>query len=474
MEVGILVLKMYLVFTVCAMLIYLIRHFLFTLNRLFFEQRIYYQDIIDSDLRGITVLVPMHNEEKVARQILDLLVETDYPHNKLEIIPINDFSSDQTHKILDEYASRHLFIKPLHRYEGERGKPAALNAGIKFANGEIIVVFDADYLPAKGILREIVVFFNDPEVGAVMGRVVPINTRTNLLTRLLDLERTGGYQVDQQARYNMKLIPQYGGTVGGFRKDLVIALGGFNTNILTDDTELTFRLLIRGWKVLYANRAECYEEVPETWDVRGRQIRRWSRGHNQVMFKYLWPLLLSPHLSKKEKIDGVLLLFVYSIPLILLLALGDSLALFFLGDMDILVGVSAFIFVAAYNTLGNFAPFYQIGIASLLDGGTNRISILPMLIFNFFFNSWYITIGFFEAAIDIVTGRSAKWLKTARFRSEESFSVRPPPAHEAGLHAFAKDRSLFESDSKPPFTLSIERIKTAKVSSIQNESDRSK
>ena len=259
MEVVVLILKLYLVFTVFVLLVYSLRHFLFTINRLFSEQRVYYQDIIDSELRKITILIPMHNEEKVAGQILellvssaydyvnveeppqkilDLLVNADYPHEKMEIIPINDFSSDETRHILEDYARRYPIIKPIHRYEGEPGKPAALNEGIKRASNEIIIVFDADYLPPKGILKDIAVFFNDPEIGAVMGRVVPVNTRTNLLTRLLDLERTGGYQVDQQARYNMKLIPQYGGTVGGFRKDVVMSLGGFDTKILAEDTEI--------------------------------------------------------------------------------------------------------------------------------------------------------------------------------------------------------------------------------------------
>ena len=135
MEMVILILKIYLVLTVLVLVIYSLRHFIFTLNRLFFEQRIYYQDIIDSDLKSITILIPMHNEEKVARQILDLLVDADYPHDKLEIIPINDFSSDETRIILDDYAGRYPFIKPLHRYEGERGKPAALNEAMKMAKG---------------------------------------------------------------------------------------------------------------------------------------------------------------------------------------------------------------------------------------------------------------------------------------------------------------------------------------------------
>lgn len=460
MEVVILILKIYLVFTIFVMLIYLLRHFVFTLNRLFSEQRIYYQDIIDSELRTITVLIPMHNEEKVAGQILDLLVESaypnenvgkdgrkildllvdaDYPHDKLEIIPINDFSSDETRIILDSYAKIYPFIKPIHRYEGERGKPAALNQAMKHAKGDIIVVFDADYLPPKGILKDIAVCFNDPEVGAVMGRVVPVNTKANLLTRLLDLERTGGYQIDQQARYNLKLIPQYGGTVGGFRKDVVMSLGSFDTKILAEDTELTFRLLINGWKVIYANRAECYEEAPETWDVRARQITRWARGHNQVMLNYFWSMLFSLRISRIEKIDGILVLFVYTVPIILLFGIFDSLALFFLGEMQIIAGMAAFIFVGAYNTFGNFAPFYQIGIGALLDGSTNRILLLPFLLFNYFLNTWYISIGFVEAIVDKISGRSAEWKKTKRFRIGDIDTVLPS---SRSTRALSKKRGI--------------------------------
>lgn len=156
MEVVVLISKIYVVFTVIILLIYTIRHYLFTLNRLFSEQRIYYQDIIDSDFRKISVLIPMHNEEKVAghildllvsgadsydntstdpNKILDLLISADYPHDKLEIIPINDFSSDHTRIILNEYARRYPIVKPIHRYEGDPGKPAALNEAINRAKG---------------------------------------------------------------------------------------------------------------------------------------------------------------------------------------------------------------------------------------------------------------------------------------------------------------------------------------------------
>jgi len=412
----VIILKSYLFFVVFVMIIYTVRHFLFTLNRTIGKQRIYYQDIVDSDIPSITVFVAMHNEEKVAANILDRLIITDFPRSKLEIIPINDHSTDKTMEILDGYASRYPYIKPLHRNEGARGKPAALNDALNLANGEIIIVFDADYLPPKGILRNIAISFKDPEIGAVMGRVIPENTGKNLLTRLLDLERSGGYQVDQQARYNLKLIPQYGGTVGGFRRKMLLSLGGFEPNILAEDTELTFKLLINGWKVVYANTVECYEEAPEDWNVRARQIRRWSRGHSQVMFRYFLPFLRSHYPSAIEKIDGLLLLFIYVTPIILLTGIADSISLFFLGEMNIMQNIIILLFVATYNTFGNFAAFYQVGTASLLDGATNRIRLIPFLLFNFLFMMWYVSLGFLDAVIDLTTKRKSYWHKTERFR----------------------------------------------------------
>ncbi len=99
-------------------------------------------------------------------------------------------------------------------------------------NTEVVLIFDADYIPGKALIRQLVAPFFDPEVGAVMGRVVPLNVGKKCLTRLLDLERSGGYQVDQQARMNLHMVPQYGGTVAGVRKSALDEIGGWNENAL--------------------------------------------------------------------------------------------------------------------------------------------------------------------------------------------------------------------------------------------------
>lgn len=409
------ILKAYMIFIIIVMIIYTIRHFLFAAKRLSSRQRMYYNDIYSDRMKTISILIPMHNEEQVLSFVLEALLECDYDRDRMEIIPINDNSTDHTRQLLDEYHEKYEFIRPLHRDCPDRGKPAGLNDAMQLAKGEIIIVFDADYRPARDMLKQLAIAFEDPEVGAVMGRVIPYNTNKNLLTRLINLERSGGYQVDQQARYNLRTIPQYGGTVGGFRKDIMMEMGGFNPLVLAEDTELTYRLYTNGWKVIYANSAECYEEAPETWEVRGKQIRRWARGHNQVLFRYLFRMLLSPNMNLREKVDGLLLLFVYAVPFFLLVGQIDSVALFFLGEMELFSGWWVLLFIGVYTSFGNFAPFYQIGTALILDGIKGEVLLLPLLLFNFYFYMWNISRGFVDAVADIITRRKVKWAKTVRF-----------------------------------------------------------
>ena len=126
--------KLYFVITVLVMLAYAVRHTIFTYNRLYQPQKMYCQDVLSSDIPFVSVLIPMHNEELVAHGVLDALLRCDYPADargkrKMEIVPINDFSEDKTREILDTYAAKYDCIHPIHRYSGDRGKPAALNEG---------------------------------------------------------------------------------------------------------------------------------------------------------------------------------------------------------------------------------------------------------------------------------------------------------------------------------------------------------
>jgi len=401
--------------------VYTIRHYWFTLNRLFGFQRHPYIDIDTADWPPVTVLVAAHNEEKVVANILSALMETKYPADKMLVVPVNDRSTDRTREIIDEFVQRFPGrIRPFHRADGKGGKAAALKDAMELVDTEVILIFDADYIPGAGLIKQLTAPFFDPEVGGVMGRVVPLNVGANLLTRLLDLERSGGYQVDQQARMNLRLVPQHGGTVAGVRRSALKEIGGWNDNTLTEDTDLTYRLLLHGWKTVYQNRAECYEEVPETWQVRIKQIMRWAKGHNQAMITYALPLLFGKHRATlRERLDGALLLGVYAMAPITLLGWILALAVFYRGIAEF-NGIIAVLSVTAYAAIGNLAAFFEIAAAVRLDGNRKRIRLLPFLIFGFTVSIFSVSRAAFSQVSDWLTRAEFHWDKTERFRKAAS------------------------------------------------------
>jgi cellulose synthase/poly-beta-1,6-N-acetylglucosamine synthase-like glycosyltransferase len=398
--------------------VYTARHYLFTVNRLFGFQRHPYIDIDTAAWPPVTVLVAAHNEEKVVAHVLAALMGVNYPKDKMIVVPVNDRSTDRTREIIDHFCENHPGrIRPFHRVNGKGGKAAALKDAMELVETEIILIFDADYIPGSGLIKQLVAPFFDPEVGGVMGRVVPLNVGTNLLTRLLDLERSGGYQVDQQARMNLRLVPQHGGTVAGMRLSALREIGGWNDNSLTEDTDLTYRLLLAGWKTVYQNRSECYEEVPETWQVRIKQIMRWAKGHNQVLAAYGLELLFGKHRATfRERIDGFLLLGVYAMAPLTVVAWLLALTLFYEGVAP-LQGVIALLAFTAYSATGNFAAFFEIAAAARLDYTRQRICLLPFLVLGFVVSIFSVSRACVDQLLAPITGAQFHWDKTERFRT---------------------------------------------------------
>ncbi len=408
---------------------YAARHYYFTLNRLFGTQRHPYIDIDTADWPTVTVFIAAHNEEAVITESLAALLEVDYPLEKLTITPVNDRSTDRTRGIIDDFVVRNPGrITPFHRSGGKPGKAAALKDATQHVTSEIIVVFDADYLPSRGLIKQLVAPFFDPEIGATMGRVVPQNVGSNLLTRLLDLERSGGYQVDQQARMNMGMTPQYGGTVGGIRLSALHHAGGWHDDVLAEDTDLTYRLLLKNWKTVYQNRSECYEEVPESWSVRIRQIMRWAKGHNQALYRHAWKLVCARGLRFQEKADGLALLGVYIMAPLLIVGWLLTITLFYFNTMPLITGTAAPLITSAvtvfalmsFGTLGNFAVFFEIAAATYIDGSRGRIRLLPLNCFSFLISIFSISKATLDQIVfDRFLKREFRWEKTLRYRKTQ-------------------------------------------------------
>jgi len=406
-------------------MLYVVRHYAFALNRLFGKQRNLYAEIIEAQWPTVTVLIPAHNEALVIEDAMQALINSDYPKELLEIIVLDDRSTDGTDKIIDDFIAAHPNqLKVFHRKEGFPGKSAALCDVLPLINHEIVIIFDADNIPGRFLIKQLVGPFFDPEVGAVMGRAVPGNTSKNLLTRLLDMERSAGYQVNQQARENLGMIPQYGGTAGGVRMRALKEIGGWSPTALSEDTEITFRLLCHGWKTVYQNNCECLEQVPESWPVRLNQIKRWAKGHNQVMFGYMFKVLLSKNLSLAAKLDGLLLLCLFLIsPLLIFGWLLFILALY-LNILSLSSGILIFFIVIAFSGAGNFSLFYEVTTAVHLDISRgqvgNRIRLLPLSYFNFFVSMFSLSLAFIQQITVDLIRKDFVWVKTERYRRDKS------------------------------------------------------
>jgi len=411
------ILETLLLFLTALMIAYLVRHYVFTMTVLKSAQRRKSAiTVVNTTYKPIvSILIPARNEEKVIARTLKRMTELTYPKDKLQIIIIDDVSTDNTGKIAEQYLKTYNNIKIVHRneLEGGRGKASALNAGFKHAKGEIILCFDADYYPQKDIIEKLVKEFDDPKVGAVQGRVTVLNEPQNIVTRLVALERTGGYCIDQQARNSLGLITQFGGTVGGFRRELWESLGGWDESILAEDTDLTFRVYLAGYRVRYVNDAECYEEAVESWRAYWKQRYRWAKGHMQCFFKHWLKVLRSSNLSFREKIDGLLLLTVYFVPVFVLFSWILGVPLFFLHPQHWIGVFWIFVPVSLYSFVGNFAPFFEVGVGAHLDGRTRAQWLIPLLVLTFLYSIPICTKALADLLIAKISGKNDNyWERT--------------------------------------------------------------
>jgi cellulose synthase/poly-beta-1,6-N-acetylglucosamine synthase-like glycosyltransferase len=184
--------------------------------------------------------------------------------------------------------------------------------------------------------------------------------------------------------------------------------------MLTEDPDLTFHICLLGYKIRYVSDAECYEEAVETWRAYWRQRNRWARGHMQVCFKHSINVLSSNKLTRKEKPDGLLLLHVYFVPLITLLSFFVSIALMLLGSLQLVAVFWFFVPISFYSFVGDFAPFFEIGIGAYLDGRARTQWLAPLLFFAFLYNIPICRKAFMDIVAGKVLGRKQDWAKTSR------------------------------------------------------------
>ncbi len=221
---------------------------------------------------------------------LDALSRLDYPQKKLEIIVINDSSTDHTGRVLEQKKKKlpHLKVVTIEPPLGAKGKSHALNNGLKEAKGEFIAVYDADNTPERPALRYLIDYMlGDDAIGAVVGKFRTRNRDASMLTRFINIETLSFQWLCQAGRYHWFRLTTIPGTNYIIRRKILDKLGGYNVKALTEDTEITVRVYSEGYYIAWAPHAVTWEQEPESISVWVKQRTRWARGNMWVAGYYL-------------------------------------------------------------------------------------------------------------------------------------------------------------------------------------------
>jgi cellulose synthase/poly-beta-1,6-N-acetylglucosamine synthase-like glycosyltransferase len=243
----------------------------------------------------VTVQLPVYNELHVVKRLIDAVAHLDYPHDKLQIQVLDD-STDETTRIAEarvrHYQARGRDIELIHREDRRGFKAGALAQGLESARGDRIAIFDADFCPAPDLLkRAISPLEQDPRLAFVQTRWGHLNADYSVLTQAQTIALDGHFVVEHLARNRNGLLLNFNGTAGVWRREAIEDAGGWQSDTLTEDVDLSFRAQLAGWHALYLPDVVAPAELPPQIAAFRRQQARWATGAAQCLFKLGRPLL---------------------------------------------------------------------------------------------------------------------------------------------------------------------------------------
>lgn len=395
-------------FLMIVFFIFFVRHFSFAISAArWVEAELRAADVgLEEFVPTVQVVVACKNEELVVDSLVRALLSLDYPPDRLNVLVVDDASTDTTGAKLDRWSALDPRLRVLHRpTDAGGGKSGALNDALAQVSAEILVIFDADHEPQRNVLYRLVRHFRDPEVECVMGRCIIRNGQESEMASLVFIDFLSGYLVNEYGRQALFELPACGGANCAVRRSTLEALNGWNPETVTEDTDLTIRVVLHGGRVRFDPTAIDFEEAVLSARRFWRQRYRWSRGHQQCAREYAIPAIRSRNLSPAEKAEFLMFLAIYHIPV--LSALGIVLIilrLFGLGNVPA-VALLPLTLLLFLGTLG------ELTVALLLGKVERRAAWTVLGFFPAFALSIFTTTrSYFEGML----GRPYSWVKTQR------------------------------------------------------------
>lgn len=330
----------------------------------------------------VTVQLPIFNERYVVERLIEAVCRIDYPRELLEIQVLDDSTDDTAdlvRALVKEKEEQGLDIVHIHREKRTGFKAGALKAGLQLAKGELLVIFDADFLPEPTFLHESIPYFSDPLVGMVQARWGHTNSDYSLLTRAQAIGIDGHFGVEQASRAWSGFFMNFNGTAGIWRKKTIIAAGDWMADTLTEDLDLSYRAQLSGWKLHFVSDIVCPAELPVTINAFKSQQHRWAKGSIQTAKKNFGRLFRSD-ISLMTKIQAVLHLTHYMVhPMMMLVVLTSIPMLYtpwFLNDLTWPIIILTLLCLATFGP----STMYVFSQRLLYRDWPSRIKYLPFLI----------------------------------------------------------------------------------------------
>lgn len=367
-------------------------------------------------LPKVSVLIPAHNEAVVIENTLKSMVRLDYPKEKLEVIVINDNSSDATGSIARKIAAQHPFIKVVDTvapYAG-KGKSSALNYGFQASTGEYIIVYDADNTPEpKAVYYLVMGLMNDEKAGAIVGKFRVANAKKSLLTRFINIETITFQWMAQAGRwfwFKMATIP---GTNFAIRRSIIEELGGWDEKALSEDTELSIRVYNLGYYIRFFPAAVTWEQEPETWKVWWRQRTRWARGNQYVITKFLLQFF---KLQRKAIVfDLIYFFFTYFLFFFGVILSNTIFIVNLFYDLNLTIGIVSLVLWVLAFLLFVTEVFITLSIEKT-EMTTENFFIVILMYFSYS-QLWIVLVmnALFLEIKRVILKQEIKWYKTERF-----------------------------------------------------------
>jgi len=364
------------------------------------------------EIPTVTLQLPIYNEKYVAARLINAICSLDYPKDKL-CIQVLDDSTDETQVLLEnlvsEYKKKGFDIQHIQRSDRKGYKAGALRNAMKFAKGDFVAIFDADFIPPTWFLKRAMSYFCKPEIGLVQCRWGHVNEKYSPITKAQALSLDFHFLIEQKAKSNSHLFMSFNGTAGIWRRRCIEDSGGWHTATLVEDLDLSYRAQMKGWKCIFVPEIVVDAELPVQMNAAKRQQFRWAKGSIQCAIKLLGDVTIK-RIPVDTKVQAFVQLtrhivhpLVLAQFLILPILLASKINLYVISGLPVLT-------IIAYLAMGPVAYIMVIRGMYAKKWRSKTLSYLYLIIY-----SAGMSVNNTVAVFDAFFGKKNEFLRTPKF-----------------------------------------------------------